>query len=174
VATDVSPALDALAKAHRCIETALGSKTIFRLWDDPLTPGRLEHLAFQREPFRKIRLLAEEAEEHLNRGLISPGISRHWGGRPSHADVQFYLGWESSARNHGRIMDLMDEVSDLRGTCRSAWLVEYTDNLLQSVLGQWARRISILAPPTDAPVDLIHSFKDGDTCQTWSNSGRGM
>ena len=51
------------------MEEVLGSETIFRLWDDPLTPERLARLAPHRESFRNIRLLAEDAEEHLARAL---------------------------------------------------------------------------------------------------------
>jgi hypothetical protein len=193
VAAEVAPALDALAKAQQRIEAALGSETIFRLWDDPLTTGRLEHLASQREAFREIRLLAEDAEEHLDRALTLDrdayslpslmigarmldyagmkyiyaldiaGFFKTLGGRPNRADVQFYLGWESSARNHGRIMDLMDEISDLRGIYRSSWLAEYTDHRLQSVLGRWDAEYEYWRRLQTRLWDLIHSFKDGDT-----------
>jgi hypothetical protein len=192
VAAEVAPALDALAKAQQRIEATLGSETIFRLWDDPLTPGRLEHLASQRDSFREIRLLAEEAEEHLDRALVLKqdgyslpslmlgarmldyagmkyiyaldlaGFFKTLGSHPSRADVQFYLGWESSARNHGRIMDLMDEISDLRGKYRSAWLAEYTDHRLQSVLGRWDAEYEYWRRLQTRLWDLIHSFKDGD------------
>jgi hypothetical protein len=91
------------------------------------------------------------------------GFFKTLGIHPSRADVQFYLGWESSARNHGRIMDLMDEVSDLRGVYRSAWLAEYTDHRLQSVLGRWDAEYEYWRRLQTRLWDLIHSFKDGDT-----------
>lgn len=193
VAAEVAPALEELADAQQRIEAALGSETIFRLWDDPLAPGRLERLASQREAFRDTRLLAEAAEEHLDRALVLDpeayslpslmigarmldyvgmkyiyaldvaGFFKTLGSRPSHDDVQFYLGWESSARNHGRIMDLMDEISDLRGTYRSAWLAEYTDHRLQSVLGRWDAEYEYWRRLQTRLWDLIHSFRDGDT-----------
>jgi len=192
VAAEVTPALDALAKAQQRIEAALGPETIFRLWDDPLTPGRLEQLASQRDSFREIRLLAEEAQDHLDRALVLTqdgyslpslmlgarmldyagmkyiyaldiaGFFKTLGTHPSRADVQFYLGWESSARNHGRIMDLMDEISDLRGIYRSAWLAEYTDHRLQSVLGRWDAEYEYWRRLQAHLWNLIHSFKDGD------------
>ena len=91
------------------------------------------------------------------------GYFKILGSHPTHADVQFYLGRESSARNHGRITDLMDEISDLRGIYRSAWLVEYTDHRLQSVLGRCDAEYEYWRRLQTRLWDLIHSFKDGDT-----------
>jgi len=196
VAAEVAPALEALAKAQQLMEEILGSETIFRLWDDPLTSERLERLAAHRESFRNVRLLAEDAEEHLARALsleedvysipsLALGarmldyagmkyiyalemasyfntLSSH----PSHADVQFYLGWESSARNHGRIMDLMDEISDLREVYRSAWLSEYTDHRLGSVMGRWNAEYEYWRRLQTRLWDVLHGFQDGDTLPT--------
>jgi hexosaminidase len=196
VAAEVAPALDALAKAQQQLEQILGSETIFRLWDDPLTQQRLERLAAHRESFRDIRLLAENAEEHLVRALSLQADSysvpslllsarmldytgmkyiyalemasyfNTLGSHPSRADVQFYLGWESSARNHGRIMDLMDEISDLREVYRSAWLSEYTDHRLGSVMGRWNAEYEYWRRLQTHLWDLLHGFKDGDTLPT--------
>ena len=193
VASEVAPALEALAKAQQRAETVLGSETIFRLWDDPLTPARLNRLAPHLASLAQIRLLAEEAEEHLDRALTlkedtyslpslvvaarlldyagmkyiyaleMAGYFKTLGRRPSRNDVQFYLGWEASARNHGRIMDLMDEISDLRGVYRSAWLAEYTDHRLRSVLGRWDAEYEYWRRLQTRLWDVIHGFKDGDT-----------
>jgi len=196
VAAEVAPALEALAKAQQLMEEILGSETIFRLWDDPLTSERLERLAAHRESFRNVRLLAEDAEEHLARALsleedVYSIPSLVLGARmldyagmkyiyalemasyfntlsshPSHADVQFYLGWESSARNHGRIMDLMDEISDLREVYRAAWLSEYTDHRLSSVMGRWNAEYEYWRRLQTRLWDVLHGFKDGDTLPT--------
>lgn len=192
VASEVAPALDALAQAQQLVETALGSETIFRLWDDPLTQARLERLAAQRESFRNVRLLAEDAEEHLVRALslhqdtyslpsllVSARMLDYAGMKyiyslemagyfkllddhPNRADVQFYLGWESSSRNHSRIMDLMDEVSDLREAYRSAWLSEYTDHRLGSVMGRWNAEYEYWRRLQTRMWDVLHGFKDSD------------
>ena len=160
VAAEMAPALEALAKAQQLAETVLGPETIFRLWDDPLTQARLESLAARQESLREIRLLAEEAQEHVDRALAlkqdvyslpslllaarmldyagmkfiysqeMASYFRTLGSHPSRADVQFYVGWESSSRNRSRIMYLTDEVSDLREVYRSAWLSEFTDHRL--------------------------------------------
>jgi len=196
VTAEVAPALEALAKAQQLLEEVLGSETIFRLWDDPLTAERLARLAAHRESFRNIRLLAEDAEEHLARALSLkeddysiPGLLvgarmldyagmkyiyaleiagyfNTLGSHPSRADVQFYLGWESSARNHGRIMDLMDEISDLREVYRSAWLSEYTDHRLGSVMGRWNAEYEYWRRLQTRLWDVLHAFKDGDTLPT--------
>src|SRR5579864_614504 len=193
VAAEVAPALAAMAKAQQLIEKVLGSETIFRLWDDPLTPARVERLAARQESLKEIRLLAEEAEEHLARALALKedtyslpslmlgarmldytgmkyiyaleiaGYFSTLGSHPSRADVQFYLGWESSARNHGRIMDLMDEISDLREVYRSAWRSEYTDHRLGSVMGRWNAEYEYWRRLQTRLWDVLHGFKDGDT-----------
>ncbi|HVP48143.1 MAG TPA: beta-N-acetylhexosaminidase [Bryobacteraceae bacterium] len=193
VAAEIAPALESLAKAQQLAEKVLGSETIFRLWDDPLTPARLNRLAGNRDSLREIRLLAEEALERLDRAqalkedtyslpsLIvaarildyagmkyiyaqeMAGYFKTLGNHPNHDDVYFYLAWESSARNHGRIMDLMDEISDLRGVYRSAWLAEYTDHRLRSVLGRWEAEYEYWRRFQTRLWDLIHKFKDGDT-----------
>jgi hypothetical protein len=193
VAAEVAPALDALAKAQQRLQQVLGSETIYRLWDDPLTPARLERLAARLESLREVRLLAEEGQEHLSRALDlkedsyslpslmlgarlldyagmkyiyaleMAGYFRTLGRHPSREDVQFYLGWESSARNHGRIMDLMDEISDLREVYRSAWLSEYTSHRLGSVLGRWDAEYEYWRRLQTRLWDLLHGFKDGDT-----------
>jgi hypothetical protein len=193
VASEVAAALEALAKAQQLTETVLGSETIFRLWDDPLTAARLNRLAPHAQSLREIRLLAEEAQEHLDRALAlvpdtyslpslvvaarmldyaamkyiyaldMAGYFKTLGSHPGRADVQFYLGWESSARNHGRIMDLMDEISDLRGTYTSAWRAEYTGHRLRSVLGRWEAEYEYWRRLQTRLWDLIHGFKEGDT-----------
>jgi len=193
VASEVAPALEALAKAQQLAETVLGSETIFRLWDDPLTQARLERLAAHQESLRNVRLLAEDAEEHLvhalsmhedtyslpsllvsarmldyagMRYIYSLEMASYFktlGAHPSRADVQFYVGWESSSRNHSRIMDLMDEISDLREGYRSAWLSEYTDHRLGSVMGRWNGEYEYWRRLQTRMWDALHGFKDGDT-----------
>src|SRR5205814_5565610 len=43
--------------------------TLDRLWDDPLSPARLRSAEANREKLRQVRLLAEDAEEQLQRAL---------------------------------------------------------------------------------------------------------
>ena len=91
------------------------------------------------------------------------GYFKTMGAHPSRADVQFYVGWESSSRNHSRIMDLMDEVSDLHDAYRSAWLTEYTDHRLSSVMGRWNAEYEYWRRLQTRMWDVLHGFKDGDT-----------
>jgi hypothetical protein len=193
VPSEVAPALEALAKAQQLAEKVLGSETIFRLWDDPLTQARLERLAMHQDSLRTMRLLAEDAEEHLIHAmslhedtytlpslLVSAkmldyagmkyiyalemaGYFKTMGANPSRVDVQLYVGWESSSRNHSRIMDLMDEMSDLREAYRSAWLSEYTDHRLASVMGRWNAEYEYWRRLQTRMWDVLHGFQDGDT-----------
>jgi len=193
VAGDVARALEALAESQQLAEAVLGSETIFRMWDDPLAPARLERLSSQKDSLRKIRLLAEEAEEYISRAqgphgdsyslpsllvaarmldyagmkylyaLEMAGYFQTMGAHPTHADIQFYVGWESSSRNHSRIMDLMDEVSDLQEAYRTAWLNEYTNHRLRSVMGRWNAEYEYWRRLQVRMWDVLHAFKDGDT-----------
>jgi hexosaminidase len=193
VASDVASALEALAKGEQLAEEVLGSETIFRMWDDPLAQARLERLAARKESLRNIRMLAEAAEERLVHAgnlhqdaysipslLVSArmldyagmkyiyalemaGYFKTMGAHPSRADVQFYLGWESSSRNHSRIMDLMDEVSDLREAYRSEWLSEYTHHRLPSVMGRWNAEYEYWRRLQTRMWEVLDRFKDGDT-----------
>jgi hexosaminidase len=95
--------------------------------------------------------------------LEMAGYFKLLGDHPNRADVQFYLGWESSSRNHSRIMDLMDDISDLRGAYRSAWLSEYSDHRLGSVMGRWNAEYEYWRRLQTCMWDVLHNFKDGDT-----------
>jgi hypothetical protein len=195
VAAKVAPALRALATAQQLASKALGSETIFRLWDDPLTAARLQRLAPQGESLRAIRLLAGEAQEQLMgalelaskpeadslRSLLVvarmmdyagmkyifaqeiAGYFKTMGRKPSRADVQFYVGWQSGARNHGRVMDLMDEIGDLRGEYERAWREEYTERRLRSVLGRWEAEFEYWRRFQTRLWETLRNFKDGDT-----------
>ena len=80
------------------------------------------------------------------------------GSHPSRADVHSI--WESSARNHGRIMDIMDEISDLREGYRSVWLSEYTDHRVGS---RWNAEYEYWRRLQTRLWDVLHGCKDGDT-----------
>lgn len=190
---EMAAGLEALAKAQTGMQAALGSETAFRIWDDPFAPARLQKLRDRAGALREIRLLAEKAQAHFTRArsegdedsslptlllgarmldyaamkyiysLEIAGFFQTLGPHPARADVQFYLGWETSARNHGRVMDLMDEISDLRDIYRSAWLKEYTSHRLNSVLGRWEAEYEYWRRFQTRLWDLLHSFKDGDS-----------
>jgi hexosaminidase len=135
-------------------------------WDDPLTRAHLARAAAHRAGFRAARLSAEDAEEHLSRALESGGDAatlsqlllearlidysgmkhlyaaemadfwRDMGPHPTAEKLDFYFG-RISARDHGRLVDLMDQSGDLQQAYRSAWLESYTTYRLGGVLGKW-------------------------------------
>ncbi len=167
VAPDVAAALEALTLAQQKLMAALGRETMFRFWDDPLAPAVLERATKHRDELRECRLLAEQAQEHLDRalGTVSPagGLSSlrlgarmldyagmkyiytadlasffpKMGPRPSREDVDFYLGRQASARNHSRLADLMDTITEMREEYRLAWDAEYIPYRRQAALGRW-------------------------------------
>jgi len=61
-------------------------------------------------------------------------------------------------------MDLMDEISDLREMYRSAWISEYTDHRLGSVMGRWNAEYEYWRRLQTRLWEVLHGFrKDGDT-----------
>jgi hexosaminidase len=192
VAAEVVPALDALSKAQELLRKALGRETIFRLWDDPLTQARLEHAGAHRDDLRQIRLLAEDAQEHLARATQMSGdsyslpslvlgarmldyagmkylyaldIASYFatlGKNPTHDDVYFYFGWQTSSRNHSRIDDLMDEISELKELYKRAWQTEYQDYRLASALGRWDAEYEYWRRMQTRFWDLLNTHKDKD------------
>jgi len=125
--------------------------------------------AENREALRQARLLAEDAEEHLDR-------AKSWGGGDpalvdsllfgsrllDYAGQKFQTGpelhdmwrmmgprrpkdelwwneWSSQViyQDHSRLVDLMDDITELRKMYESEWLAEYTPYRLASALGRW-------------------------------------
>ncbi len=166
-AGDVAAALNALTAAQRKLMAALGRETAFRIWDDPFAPAVLERLGTHGDELHDCRLLAEEAQERLDRALEAApnamGLSSlrlaarmldyagmkyiyastvasffpRMGEHPTSADVDFYLGRQAGSRNHSRFSDLMDTISGMREDYRLAWEAEYTSYRQQSALGRW-------------------------------------
>jgi len=167
VAAEVAPALQKLNRAEGHLQKVLGQETLPALWWDPLDPAVLSGLTSNRENLRQTRLLAEEATDHLDRALAMGGepvtinallvgsrlldyagmkflyaleIPERWarlGSRPT-PDL-WWNEFESEVldQNHGRIIDLMEAISELKADYRAAWLSEYTSYRLESALGRW-------------------------------------
>ena len=73
VAPDVATALDDLARSEIELQKVLGEQTMLALWTDPFAPPMLKKCAEHRDELRQTRLLAEDAEEHLDRALSVGG-----------------------------------------------------------------------------------------------------
>ncbi len=167
VASEVALALDHLSSAEVELQKALGQDTMRAFWEDPFESRTLQKMADRRQNFRQTRLLAEEAQEHFYQALKLKGDpatltcllleSRML----DYAGLKFLTALEGADRwkemgpkvnteiwwntfdsewtyqSHGRPIDLMDQITELRKTYRNAWLTEYTDYRLDSTLARW-------------------------------------
>jgi hexosaminidase len=73
VAPEVAIALDELARSEAALQKVLGNETMIALWGEPFAPSTLRKCAEYRDDLRQTRLLAEDAEEHLDRALSLGG-----------------------------------------------------------------------------------------------------
>ncbi len=167
VAAEAAAGISSLAAAEASLQKVLGQETMLALWDNPFAPAALKRSAEHREDLRRSRTLAEDAQGHFQRALTFGGerttfesfllggrlidyageknlyaleIAEFWqrlGPRPTGS--QWWNDFESEvyAQSHGRAPDLMEAISELRESYRSAWLAEYTPYRLASALGRW-------------------------------------
>lgn len=192
IAPDVAAGIRAMAESQSLLSEALGSETMFRMWDDPLTASHLKRYREQRENLHKSRLLAEEAQTHFlgalehndatgtlaslllgarmlgyvcMRDLYAVEIEdgyKRLGARPTSSDAHFYLGTQAASRNHSRLADLMDDATTLREAYREAWLKEYTPWRLGSALGRWDAEYEYWRRLQARIWEALDGFKDGD------------
>jgi hexosaminidase len=166
-ATHVASALEKLNRAENHLQKVLGQETMPALWQDPMDPAVLKILEPRREDLHQTRLLAEDAFDELDAALSSGAdplviksclvgaqlldyagmkflyaleIPERWqklGERPD--SDQWWNEFEAEVieQNHGRIIDLMEMITELREDYRSAWLSEYTPYRLATQLGRW-------------------------------------
>ncbi len=191
MALEVAAGIQAMSQSQDLLSEALGSETMFRMWDDPLTAAHLKRYREQREKLHKSRLLSEEAQTHfigaLTRGdptgTLAPLLlgarmlgyvsmrdlyaieiedwHKRLGARPTSSDAYFHLGTQGASRNHSRLADLMDEVTALRETYREAWLKEYTTWRLGSALGRWDAEYEYWRRLQARIWETLDGFKDG-------------
>jgi hypothetical protein len=67
VAAEAALALDDLARSEVELQKVLGDETMLALWNDPFVPAILKKCEENQDHLRQTRLLAEDAEEHLDR-----------------------------------------------------------------------------------------------------------
>jgi hexosaminidase len=191
-AADVAAALKALTAAQLKLMVALGRETAFRIWDDPFALAVLDRVGKHIDELHDCRLLAEEAQECLDRalevapnavGLSSLRLAAHMldyagmkyiyaadvagffprmGDHPTAEDVEFYLGRQASSRNHSRFSDLMDTISGMREDYRLAWEAEYLPYREQSALGRWDAEYEYWRRLQARFWEFMAQFKDHD------------
>lgn len=70
-ASDMASALDDLARAETAIQKVLGDDSMLHFWDSPFVPATLKECSDNQEALHQTRLLAEDAEERLDRALAA-------------------------------------------------------------------------------------------------------
>ncbi len=167
VASEVGKGLDAFSRAELRLQKALGQETIHVFWDDPLESERLKESMEHREDLRQARLLAEDALDHFYRAqrlkanpdflssfvvgsqmldyaglrfLSAVELADRWKEMgPTVKQDEWWNSFNSEwvYQSHGRPIDLMDQITELRRDYRQAWLMEYTEYRMDSTLGRW-------------------------------------
>jgi hypothetical protein len=161
----VAAALQALDDAQQAMAAAVGSEDMFRLWDDPFAPHTLRRVRDHLQDLRTARLKAEDAQERLQSTVTRDpeslssllfgarlldyagmkflyaaeiaAIFDKLGPTATRADLSFWLGRQAGDRNHSRVGDLMDLITELRDMYRVQWNAEYTSYRLGSAIGRF-------------------------------------
>jgi hypothetical protein len=166
-ASEVAKGLEKFSAAELQLQKALGQQTIHVLWVDPLETEILKKSTEHRDALRQTRILAEEAQEHFWAALKLKGnpsllnsfltgsrmldyaglkfltaveLAERWKELGPKANKQTWWNTfdsEWTYQSHSHLIDLMDEITELRKDYRDAWLAEYTEYRLDSTLGRW-------------------------------------
>jgi hypothetical protein len=164
VAAEVASALEELSTVQEIFWKALQGATQHAFWADPLEPSRLARLEKHRAELHKARLLAESAEERLDRARrlapTDPTLNslvlaarlfdylgmkclyavewadyfRQLQATPDPKLEDLYIGNQMNAQDHGMLADLREAISGLKEPYREAWLEEATPYRLPSAL----------------------------------------
>jgi hypothetical protein len=166
VAAEIAPALEELSTVEEIFENVLGNTTQSAFWADPLAPGQLKKLQAGEKELRRARLLAESAQERVQRALrktSDPTLKslvlaarlfdylgmkslyavewaeyfRQLGDNPKKELITLYIGNQMNSTTYGMLTDLREMISELREQYREAWLDEATPFRLQSALYRW-------------------------------------
>jgi hypothetical protein len=162
------------------------------LWDDPFAPDRLQRARAHLPDLRKARLAAEDAQERFARAqalqadsysipslLLGARLADYAGLKfiyaveiadifarlgpgATRADISFWLDRQASARNHGRVGDLMDLISELKDEYRRAWEAEYTPYRLGSALGRFDAEYAYWLHVQVRLRDIQRNFQEGN------------
>lgn len=192
IAAEVAPALEELSSAEEIFSTALEGPTIHRFWTDPLAPDRLPRLEAHEAQLRKARLLANSAQERLQRALSMNGDAvtlkslllgarmfdylgmkslyavewsryfRQLKDNPRPELVRLYLDSQIAAQNHGMLADLLDAITELREEYREAWLEESTPYRLGTALARWDAECEHWRAMQARVPEVIRGYKNGE------------
>ena len=164
VAAEVAPALEELSTAQALFWQAFQGATQHAFWADPLEPRRLARLEKHQAELRQARLLAESAQERLDRARrLAPtdptlnslvlaarlfdyfgmkslyavewaGYFRQFQASPDPKLEDLYIGNQMNSQDHGMLADLREAISGLKEPYRQTWLEEATSYRLPSAL----------------------------------------
>ena len=164
---NVASALEEITQAELHLQKALGQETMTVLWRNPFTPAILQRCEEHREDLRQARLLAEEAQVNFDRALVAgpdaTGLSSlllgsrliDYAGMKFLYAVEIADGWRAlgtsptpnrlreefiervASQQHGRLVNLMDLLTELRPQYQQAWMTEYTPYRLGEALLHW-------------------------------------
>ncbi len=192
VATDISAALENLSVAEEIFERVLGDSTQYAFWADPLAPTRLKRLQAHVSTVRRARLLAEDAQERVQRAmrvrpdplltslLVSARQFDYLGMKslyavewaeyfrqlkenPTKELVQLYIGNQMNSTTYGMLTDLREMISELHGQYREAWLDEATPFRLQNALYRWDAEWTYWTDVQRLLIDkVLHGWKPGE------------
>lgn len=166
VAAEIAPALEELSTVEEIFENVLQNTTQSAFWADPLAAGHLKKLRAGEAEVRRARLLAESAQERVQRAMrisSDPTLKslrlaarlfdylgmkslyavewaeyfRQLKENPKKELVQLYIGNQMNSTTYGMLTDLREMISELREEYRAAWLEEATSFRLQSALYRW-------------------------------------
>jgi hypothetical protein len=192
VAAEIAPALEELSSVEEIFEAVLKDGTQYSFWADPLVPGQLKKIEAGKEQLRRARLLAEDAQEHIQRAMrVSSDPSLHslvvsarlfdylgmkclyaaeWADyfrqlkeNPKKELMTLYIGNQMNSTTYGMLTDLREMISELREQYREAWLSEATPFRLQSALYRWDAEWDYWTAVQRLVVQkVLHSWKEGE------------
>jgi hexosaminidase len=195
---EAAQAFTALNAAETSLQAVLGQNTMSAVWSDPFSASVVKRLENHRDELRQCRLHAEEAEEHLYRAFKAGGETRlrdfHVGAQlldyagmkfiyaleiqdiwtklpkaPDKKQLQSAFAMGVTNSTHSRTTDLMDTISQLQQSYRTAWLDQYTDYRLFSVLARWDAEREYWRRAQARLKEFFASFQSGETLPALSD-----
>jgi hypothetical protein len=167
VAREVASGMREMTQADVLIRNFTRGSLYEGVWFNPFSPQWMSRSRKHMKDLHQARMLAEGAEEHFYRALRAGADpytlkSLLFGARwldyaaaryqtpveiedlwnllgPRIRDKDYWPYWTSevTTQDHSRIVDMMDECTELREQFKTLWLEEYTPYRLGSTLGRW-------------------------------------